>query len=248
MNVLVLASYNGKQVTFTDDGWFNATEAAGKHGKEPTAWLRQRETAEYVSALADATGKSGFLTEFNEIKDLTGDSAASRNKLVALVKRTGLVKTKAGAPGNGGGTWLHPKLAVHFARWLDPKFAVWCDAQIDNLLRGKDDWRKQRHEAASSFKVMQQVLQISRAEDGKACAHHHYSNEARLVNFALTGEFKGVDRESLSHQELTLLARLEERNAVLIARGLVYDKRKVILEQFALDHRVANTARLERAA
>ncbi|HDS1582158.1 TPA: KilA-N domain-containing protein [Stenotrophomonas maltophilia] len=37
--------------------------------------------------------------------------------------------------GRGGGTWFHPKLAVHFARWLSTEFAVWCDLQIDELLR-----------------------------------------------------------------------------------------------------------------
>lgn len=30
---------------------------------------------------------------------------------------------------------MHPKLAVHFARWLDVRFAVWCDMQIDKLLK-----------------------------------------------------------------------------------------------------------------
>lgn len=220
MNALVLATYNGKQVTFTDDGWFDATAVAELHGKRVGDFLDLTSTKEYMAALdqltATNTGKTG------------------------IWKRT--------KRGHAGGTWLHPKLGIRFAQWLDAKFAVWCDNQIEELLHGKSDWRKLRHEAASSYKVMQQILQMSRAEDGKACAHHHYSNEARLVNFALTGEFKGVDRESLSHQELTLLARLEERNAVLIARGLVYEKRKVILEQFALDHRVANAARLERAA
>ena len=37
----------------------------------------------------------------------------------------------------GQGTWAHPKLAVFFARWLDVKFAVWCDAMIDDILKGK---------------------------------------------------------------------------------------------------------------
>lgn len=38
--------------------------------------------------------------------------------------------------GNGGGSWCHPKLAVFFARWLDVRFAVWCDLMLDNILRG----------------------------------------------------------------------------------------------------------------
>lgn len=38
--------------------------------------------------------------------------------------------------GSGGGSWAHPKLAVFFARWLDDRFAVWCDMQIDDILHG----------------------------------------------------------------------------------------------------------------
>lgn len=45
-----------------------------------------------------------------------------------------LVKVKKGSSVNGGGTWFHPKLAVAFARWLDVKFAVWCDMQIEKIL------------------------------------------------------------------------------------------------------------------
>lgn len=239
MTALITRDYAGMALSFQDDGWFNATQAASKHGKEPIAWLRQRDTAEYVSALADAAGKSGFLTEFNQIKDLEGESSASRTKIFGLVKRTGLVKTKAGAPEHGGGTWLHPKLAVHFARWLDPKFAVWCDAQIDNLLRGKDDWRKLRHQSASSFKVANDILKMVRQEQGKDTESHHYSNEARLVNWALAGEFKGLDRDAMSADDLALLAHLEERNAVLIGRGIAYDQRKPMLKQYAMDWRMS---------
>lgn len=39
--------------------------------------------------------------------------------------------------GRQGGTWLHPKLGVRFAQWLDVDFAVWCDLHIDALLRGE---------------------------------------------------------------------------------------------------------------
>lgn len=41
--------------------------------------------------------------------------------------------------GRSGGTWAHPKLAVFFARWLDVRFAVWCDSQIDKLIHGRSD-------------------------------------------------------------------------------------------------------------
>lgn len=32
------------------------------------------------------------------------------------------------------GTWGHPSLAINLARWISPKFAVWCDAHIFNLM------------------------------------------------------------------------------------------------------------------
>lgn len=38
--------------------------------------------------------------------------------------------------GRYGGTWAHPKLAVFFARWLDVRFSVWCDAVIEDILKG----------------------------------------------------------------------------------------------------------------
>jgi len=39
--------------------------------------------------------------------------------------------------GSTPGTWAHPKLAVFFARWLDVRFAVWCDAMIEDILKGR---------------------------------------------------------------------------------------------------------------
>lgn len=151
---------------------------------------------------------------------------------VTNTPKRGYLKTKLGA---GGGTWLHPKLAVHFARWLDPKFAIWCDARIDDLIRGKDDWRKLRHAAASSTKVQAAMLQQVRAEIGKATAAHHFMNEHKLVNSLLTGEYKGLDRESLTTYQLDLLAHLELRNAVLIGTGMPYEQRKGALKAAALD-------------
>lgn len=44
---------------------------------------------------------------------------------------------KESRPGRYGGTWAPPKLAVFFARWLDVRFAVWCDAMIADIIRNK---------------------------------------------------------------------------------------------------------------
>ncbi|VXC41797.1 hypothetical protein PSEUDO9AZ_10773 [Pseudomonas sp. 9AZ] len=60
------------------------------------------------------------------------------NELEKLVPGIPVINTKT---GNGKspmvGTWGHPKLAVFFARWLDVKFAVFCDMVIDDILNKK---------------------------------------------------------------------------------------------------------------
>lgn len=143
------------------------------------------------------------------------------------------------------GTWMHPKLGVAFARWLDVDFGVWCDLQIDAILRGNVDQKKLRSEAASSYKVMSSVLQLVREEQGKATAAHHYSNEARLVNWAVSGKFQSIDRDGLSADELRVMAKLEEKNAVLIGRGVEYEGRKTILAQYAIDLRVSSPVAID---
>jgi hypothetical protein len=129
-------------------------------------------------------------------------------------------------------TWMHPKLAVAFARWLDVRFAIWCDTQIETIIHGEpetQDWHRMRHEAASSYKVMSDVLMETRTDAGKETKPYHYANEAKLVNWALTGEYAPIDRANLSTADLDMLAKLEARNAVLLAKGASRDLRKELL-------------------
>ena len=37
--------------------------------------------------------------------------------------------------GKNGGTWIHEKLILNFARYLNVEFELWCDEQIATLLR-----------------------------------------------------------------------------------------------------------------
>ncbi len=41
---LVKADYKDLAVTFTEDGWFNATTVVDRFGKKPIEWLRLPET------------------------------------------------------------------------------------------------------------------------------------------------------------------------------------------------------------
>ncbi|MDX7985997.1 DNA-binding protein [Xenorhabdus sp. 12] len=134
MSNIIPIEYDGHPIRFNDEGWINATDIAMKFGKEPTAWLRQIDVLEYISALSFRVfGISGTVPEINEIKRLAISSGAARAKILRFAKKSGLVKVKSGPTG---GTWLHPKLAVRFARWLSVDFEIWCDEQIDVLIRG----------------------------------------------------------------------------------------------------------------
>ncbi|MQY51280.1 KilA-N domain-containing protein [Rhodocyclus gracilis] len=41
------------------------------------------------------------------------------------------IKLVISSRGRYGETWVHPKLTVFTARWLDVRFAVWCDLVIE---------------------------------------------------------------------------------------------------------------------
>jgi len=211
MTKTLLMAYDGHTIAFRDDGWFNATAAAAKSKKRPNDWITLDSTREYMDALA-------------EMLECDPES---------------LYKTRRGGntrkSGNAG-TWMHPKLGVAFARWLDVRFAVWCDSQIETIIHGtpeQTDWRRLRHQAASSYKVMSDVLAEYRADAGKDTKPYHYANEAKLVNWAISGEYAPLDRASLSGPDLDLLAKLEARNATLIAKGAERPLRKELLQAIA---------------
>ncbi|WP_107971942.1 KilA-N domain-containing protein [Neisseria elongata] len=111
-------SFNQFSVSFQENGYLNATAIAEQYDKRVGNYLRNERTQEYITALNERL--------FNPE---TRNRATAENQLVII--------KKGGNDKNSQGTWLHPKLAVDFARWLNPKFAVWCDEQIETLLNGK---------------------------------------------------------------------------------------------------------------
>lgn len=227
MKGLITSQYDGQELSFNEQGWFNATQASKQFGKRPNDWLNLVETQDYIQALSDVMGIS-----------ITSKNGNCIN----------LIKTKRGK--EDGGTWLHPKLAVPFSRWLDVRFGIWCDIQIDSLLRGNHpifDKRRLRHQAAATYKAVSAVLQLSRQQQGKETKPHHYMNEARLINWAITGQFTGLDRDALSYDELDLLAELEAQDLILIGSQCTYEQRKTALNLFAQNFR-ANRSVLSHQA
>ncbi|EJF06812.1 KilA-N domain-containing protein [Thiovulum sp. ES] len=90
--------------------YLNATKVAEAFGKDLSNWKRSAQTKEYIDALVSSVN----FTKLN-------------------ISEKDLFKVVLGK-GKTQGTWIHKKLIISFARWLDAKFSVWCDEVIEEIL------------------------------------------------------------------------------------------------------------------
>ncbi|MFR1736076.1 MAG: phage antirepressor KilAC domain-containing protein [Phocaeicola massiliensis] len=102
--------YNGSPITFQigKATMVNATEMAKPFGKFPWKWLELPSTKEYIRALSE-------------------NRSLAYNQLV--------VSVKGGNDTSKRGNWFHEDVALEFARWLSPQFAIWCNDRIKELMR-----------------------------------------------------------------------------------------------------------------
>lgn len=204
--------YQGHTVTFNAEGWLHATVIAERFGKRLDHWLDNAETLEYIRAL-------------DEIQH-----PGSGPSTIVNTRKSGYLKSRR---GNAGGTWLHPKLAVAFARWCDAKFSVWCDMQIEALIHGDQaNWQRARQQSAVGYRGLCEALAIAHEESGKTPQRHHFINEAKLINQAITGQFAGRNRDELSAHELVLVTLIEIRDVLLIGQGKGFAARKASLLRY----------------
>ena len=101
-------AYNGSNVTFARKDnltMVNATQMAKSFGKLPADWLKTSQTKDFIATYSDMK------------KIISAD----------------LVRVTKGGSGEQG-TWMHEDVALEFARWLSPAFAIWCNDRIKELL------------------------------------------------------------------------------------------------------------------
>ena len=129
-------SFENFPVTFQNDGYLNATAVAEHFGKRINNYLRSKRTQEYIEALVGMLATTSLISNarksaFNENQQVTeygfvnseenqhtgNPTSLSSNALKSAFKENQVVIVREGAPETGGGTWLHPKLAVDHDRW-----------------------------------------------------------------------------------------------------------------------------------
>lgn len=104
----IVKNYEGYNIAFQKDKnvMVNATEMAKPFGKTTKDWIRTNSAQEFIASLS----------------------------AVRQILPTELVVVRQGGDPQMQGTWMHEDVALEFARWLSPKFAIWCNDQIKELL------------------------------------------------------------------------------------------------------------------
>lgn len=103
-------NYEGFEISFNsgDSIMVNATEMAKAFGKAPKDWLRTNQANEFIQSLSSVRH-------------------ISLSQMVVVNKGNSNVYEQ--------GTWMHEDVALEFARWLSPRFAIWCNDRIKELLK-----------------------------------------------------------------------------------------------------------------
>lgn len=130
--------YDGSPVSFKKSNrvMVNATEMAKPFGKLPKDWLSNKSTKEFLSTLSAVRGI--ILTDLVEIIQGGNDKQ---------------------------GTWMHEDVALEFARWLSPSFAIWCNDRIKELLTtGVTTVANDDEAIAYAMSVLQKRLEQAKAE------------------------------------------------------------------------------------
>jgi hypothetical protein len=110
------------EAAFNELGYLNATEAYQFFGKASNAfaYFKTNTLVPYAEKLI-TLGKVPY----------SGNSSTADNQVVTV---DDLILIVQGGTPHEQGTWLHPKLAIVFARWISLEFEIWCDEKINELL------------------------------------------------------------------------------------------------------------------
>lgn len=183
------------------DGYLNATKLSkaflaktGTHRK-PSHWLENARTQE-------------------TIRHLAGSSGIPDDRLVVLIK---------GGPNEHRGTYLHPRLAIRFAIWLDDDFGLVVEDFITAHSQEFAAFNASRSHGVATHKFEMDALKAAGFGEPK-----HYINATQVVYRSLFGmdasklrEARGVPedanlRDHLTRMELSAIDTLETRIGQLL--------------------------------
>ena len=110
---LIIKKFKGVDIVFDENGWVNATQTAKNYNRDVRQYLRGVRFNEYAESVQKLRG----------------------------VEITHLKNTVIGK-GKEQGIYLHPFVAVEFARWISSDFAVQMDMWFEQKVREEIKFQK----------------------------------------------------------------------------------------------------------
>lgn len=129
---IALLPYNDVNIEYVlGFNYISGTQMAKACGKRISHWLENVQAAELCYTLAAEKGDVGIPV----MAEWQGFKASEKVKIAKNNNYWGFIKVKKG--GNDSeltGTFLHKELAIIFATWCNPQFALWVSRNIIELM------------------------------------------------------------------------------------------------------------------
>ncbi|MBL7824157.1 MAG: KilA-N domain-containing protein [Saprospiraceae bacterium] len=219
-------------------------------------WIRKKDTLEYLGIWERIHNANFKLIEFDEFKESAGTNrfTMSPQQWISKTNAVGIISKS----GRYGGTYAHKDIAMHFTMWLSPEFQLLIIKEFQRLKENEaklinPEWDYRRFLSKVNYRIHTDAI-----KDTVIPKHHHltkeeegyiYANEAEMLNmavFATTSKkwkienpelvLQGLNiRESATIPQLTVLANIENYNAILIKEGVAPKQRLEKLKTQAID-------------
>ena len=221
-----------------------------------TAWLRNRNTLEFLGAWESLHNKNFNYGEFAIIRNQAGLNNF-KISVKEWVERTSAIGIVA-KTGRYGGTFAHKDIAMQFCMWISPVFQLYVIKEYERLKeiefnQYNIEWNVRRVLAKSNYRIHTDAIDkfvIPTLTIGQK-REWIYADEADVLNIALFGctakQWRAANperaarneniRDMASINELLILTNLENLNADLIKRGVEKKDRIRILSQTASEQR-----------
>lgn len=183
MNNPVVYDYKGSQISFIngDSVMINATQMAKSFGKRVPEWTRLQSTKDFLDNLWTVRKNLDPVVQKMHYDIEQVDDKGLNHILKSFDRDLHLIVTTNG--GQIQGTWMHEDVALEFARWLSPAFAIWCNDKIKELLKtGVTTVSNDDEAIAYAMGVLQKRLEQARQEKAMLEQQNNYlANEIKQV-------------------------------------------------------------------
>lgn len=139
----------------------NASEMAIAFNKKPNDFLKLKETENFINLLLERLNN-----QEDSVKYIKSD----------------IVFTKENA------TFMHRKLALKFAFWLNDEFEIWFFEIVDDILFGnyKKHWNAHVIQKSSQLKMLELKQKLLLKSPTKDDVHAYFKAEKEFVNARMT--------------------------------------------------------------